>query len=66
MQVLNGCGVIQGDGINYKTVDAILARTMAAGFSAQNVAFGMGGGLLQVRSINSIVFTRCRRLTATQ
>jgi nicotinic acid phosphoribosyltransferase len=45
--------VIQGDGINYRTVETILARTTAAGFSAQNVAFGMGGGLLQVPYIKN-------------
>lgn len=46
-KVIRGLAAIQGDGINYKTVEEILVATKEAGFSAQNVAFGMGGGLLQ-------------------
>jgi nicotinamide phosphoribosyltransferase len=46
-KVLNNLSAIQGDGINYNTVKAILEAVRKAGFSAQNVAFGMGGGLLQ-------------------
>lgn len=46
-KVIKGCGVIQGDGISIKTVAAICDAALAAGFSAENVAFGMGGGLLQ-------------------
>lgn len=40
-------GVIQGDGINRFNVKDILGAVMEAGFSVENVAFGMGGGLLQ-------------------
>lgn len=39
--------VIQGDGIDIDDVRAILFRMDAAGLSASNIAFGMGGGLLQ-------------------
>jgi len=46
-KVLNGAGVIQGDGINYDTVVKILDTVIKEGYSAVNVAFGMGGGLLQ-------------------
>uniref|UniRef100_A0A383W1M1 Nicotinamide phosphoribosyltransferase n=1 Tax=Tetradesmus obliquus TaxID=3088 RepID=A0A383W1M1_TETOB len=46
-KVIRGAGVIQGDGINIVTIGKILDATVAAGFSAENVAFGMGGGLLQ-------------------
>ena len=46
-RVINHCSVIQGDGINYDTIKIILEAVLAAGFSAENVAFGMGGGLLQ-------------------
>jgi nicotinic acid phosphoribosyltransferase len=42
-----GISAIQGDGINFHTVKAILEATLNLGFSAQNVAFGMGGELLQ-------------------
>lgn len=39
--------VIQGDGINEHSLPKILENLKAAGFSADNIAFGMGGGLLQ-------------------
>jgi nicotinamide phosphoribosyltransferase len=39
--------VIQGDGIDVNTLDDILWHVKAAGFSADNIAFGSGGGLLQ-------------------
>jgi nicotinamide phosphoribosyltransferase len=39
--------VIQGDGINYDSLGRILGAVMDAGFSVENAAFGMGGGLLQ-------------------
>jgi nicotinamide phosphoribosyltransferase len=46
-KVLNSVNAIQGDGINYAVVDDILKAVHKAGYSAQNVAFGMGAGLLQ-------------------
>lgn len=47
-KVLPDCvRVIQGDGINANSIGKILDTIMAAGFSAENVTFGMGGGLLQ-------------------
>jgi nicotinamide phosphoribosyltransferase len=46
-KVITGAGVIQGDGINITTLKAILDAVLAEGYSAQSVAFGMGGGLLQ-------------------
>ena len=45
--VLNGCGVIHGDGINYEQIGRILMAVGDAGFAANNVAFGMGANLLQ-------------------
>lgn len=39
--------VIQGDGIDYEETRKILATMEREGWSADNVAFGMGGGLLQ-------------------
>lgn len=39
--------VIQGDGIDDDSLITILEAIMAAGFSADNLAFGSGGGLLQ-------------------
>lgn len=46
-KVLNHVRVIQGDGINRDSVPQILKAVLDAGFSATNLAFGMGGGLLQ-------------------
>jgi len=46
-KVLNNVRVIQGDGINPQQVPEIFNAVMAAGFSASNLAIGMGGGLLQ-------------------
>lgn len=39
--------VIQGDGINITSLGQICENLKAAGFSASNLGFGMGGGLLQ-------------------
>lgn len=39
--------VIQGDGITIHSIPKILDNLLAAGWSAENLAFGMGGGLLQ-------------------
>jgi nicotinamide phosphoribosyltransferase len=39
--------VIQGDGIDDADVEAILSELTHLGYSASNIAFGMGGGLLQ-------------------
>ncbi|TCV92760.1 nicotinamide phosphoribosyltransferase [Luteibacter rhizovicinus] len=46
-KVLNHVRVIQGDGINPESIRAILERIVGAGFAADNLAFGMGGALLQ-------------------
>ncbi len=47
-KVLPDClRIIQGDGINAQSLPKILDAVMQKGFSAENVNFGMGGGLLQ-------------------
>jgi nicotinamide phosphoribosyltransferase len=46
-RMLKHVRVIQGDGINPASLRQILERITAAGYSADNVAFGMGGALLQ-------------------
>ena len=47
-RVLPSCiRVIQGDGVSLKTIEAILAAMEQRGQSADNIAFGMGGELLQ-------------------
>lgn len=39
--------VIQGDGVNEHSIEAILMTLAGHGYSADNIAFGMGGALLQ-------------------
>jgi nicotinamide phosphoribosyltransferase len=39
--------VIQGDGVNYWTIQDTLTAMARAGWSADNISFGMGGALLQ-------------------
>jgi nicotinamide phosphoribosyltransferase len=47
-KVLNNIRVIWGDGINIQSLEAILTHMVDfLGYSADNFAFGMGGGLLQ-------------------
>lgn len=46
-KVLNKVRVIQGDGINYEEIKTILEALYVRGWSADNIAFGMGGALLQ-------------------
>lgn len=46
-KVLNNTRVIYGDGINEDTIRGILQNAKNNGFSATNLAFGMGGALLQ-------------------
>jgi nicotinamide phosphoribosyltransferase len=46
-KVLNNVRLIQGDGVNELTIRSILSSFMANGWSADNIAFGMGGALLQ-------------------
>ena len=40
-------GLIQGDGINDESIGEILHAVTSRGYSASNIGFGMGGGLLQ-------------------
>jgi nicotinamide phosphoribosyltransferase len=46
-RVLNNVRLIQGDGVNELSIRSILGAFMAMGWSADNIAFGMGGALLQ-------------------
>jgi len=46
-KVIKGFSVLQGDGINLKALKEILKKVQEAGYSAENVTFGMGAGLLQ-------------------
>jgi nicotinamide phosphoribosyltransferase len=44
-KVLNGVGVIQGDGINIGILENIAVAVQKSGYSSQNVAYGMGGDI---------------------
>ncbi|MEM8976116.1 MAG: nicotinate phosphoribosyltransferase [Pseudomonadota bacterium] len=47
-KVLADCvRVIQGDGMDLETIARLVDAVAEAGFSLENIAFGMGGGLLQ-------------------
>ena len=46
-KVINNVRVIQGDGINIDSIKEICSTVKEAGYSLTNVAFGMGGALLQ-------------------
>jgi nicotinamide phosphoribosyltransferase len=39
--------LIQGDGVNQQSIHEILHAMLSQGYSASNIAFGMGGALLQ-------------------
>ncbi|CAB4162527.1 PncB Nicotinic acid phosphoribosyltransferase [uncultured Caudovirales phage] len=55
-KVLNNVRVIQGDGINQATIANILEAAEKAGFSADNLAFGQGGALLQEVNRDTLKF----------
>lgn len=55
-KVIKDCGVIQGDGVSFETLGRVLDGVLAAGYSAQNCAFGMGGGLLQKLNRDTMSF----------
>jgi nicotinamide phosphoribosyltransferase len=55
-KVLNHVRIIQGDGIDHKAIQSILFSAQMAGFSADNIAFGQGGALLQLVSRDDLEF----------
>lgn len=55
-KVLRHVRVIQGDGITRESIASILAALIGAGYSADNVAFGQGGALLQQVNRDSLGF----------
>lgn len=46
-KVLRYVRIIQGDGMNEESIDKVLRSVAREGFSVENTAYGMGGGLLQ-------------------
>lgn len=55
-RVLNNVRVIQGDGIDHASIRSILFCMEMAGFSADNIAFGQGGALLQQVNRDTLEF----------
>jgi len=55
-KVLDNVRVIQGDGIDINDVKAIVDALLAEKFSISNIAFGMGGGLLQKNNRDTLKF----------
>jgi nicotinamide phosphoribosyltransferase len=55
-RVLNNVRIIQGDGIDHSSIRSILFCMEIAGYSADNVAFGQGGALLQQVNRDTLEF----------
>ena len=55
-KVINHVRLIQGDGINPNSLKAIVDRVLSDGYSLDNIAFGMGGGLLQQVNRDTLKF----------
>jgi nicotinamide phosphoribosyltransferase len=63
-KVLNNVAIIQGDGVDKETIKDILWALRSENYSADNIAFGMGGALLQKlnRDTHSFAF-KCSSIT---
>lgn len=55
-KVLNNVRIIQGDGIDHQSIQSILFALNLDGFSADNIAFGQGGALLQQVNRDTLKF----------
>ncbi len=55
-KVLKNVRIIQGDGVNEQSIHQILQRLKNEGFSASNIAFGIGGSLLQKVNRDTLKF----------
>lgn len=56
--------IIQGDGVDYEMINKILANLKYHGFSAENIAFGSGGALLQKFDRDTAKFAfKCSEVT---
>ena len=65
-KVLNTVRIIQGDGINEDSIQEILDNLLDHGFSASNIAFGMGGALLQQHNRDTLKFAmKCSHIYRT-
>lgn len=57
-KVVNNVAVIQGDGIDYRTIELIIHAVKLNGYSIENVVFGSGGALLQKVNRDSYKFAQ--------
>lgn len=66
-KVLNNVRVIWGDGIDSSSLSTILRTVVdVGGWSADNIAFGMGGGLLQICNRDTQEFAmKCSSITVS-
>ena len=48
--------VVQGDGMNDKSIESLLAHISSMGWSTENIVVGMGGGLLQSLNRDTLKF----------
>lgn len=65
-KVLNNVRILQGDGINENSIQEILNNLLDHGFSASNIAFGMGGALLQQHNRDTLKFAmKCSHIYRT-
>lgn len=55
-RVLNNVRVIQGDGVNLESIRDIMDSLIDEGYSISNIAFGMGGALLQASDRDTMSF----------
>lgn len=63
-KVLNNVRVIQGDGVNFDSISNIINDMIKDGWSIQNIAFGMGGALLQKVDRDSLKYAmKCNSIT---
>jgi nicotinamide phosphoribosyltransferase len=66
-KVLKNVRIIQGDGVNEQSINAILQRLKAEGFSATNISFGIGGSLLQKIDRDTLKFAyKCSAIVVDQ
>jgi nicotinamide phosphoribosyltransferase len=65
-KVLKNVRIIQGDGVNQDSIKDILQHLKNEGFSASNIAFGIGGSLLQKISRDTMKFAyKCSAITTS-
>ncbi len=63
-KVLNGVRIIYGDGMNLESVTRLMFEAMAEKWSIDNLAFGMGGALLQKVNRDDFNFAfKCSQIT---